>query len=177
MVHSGDPVTFVGADHPLASDVDNIFSDIVGENFVKQESHTLIVSWAVNEKSAIKYLGAHRSQFNTRLFDIDGGVNAFLAGAEEFTFTADSHELRYEFLGERFDFSIGAFYYEEDSDALLAFTQPFGFFAENTPIEVIQAATVAGDFSTLNFQPLQAIQDPLGNYTGTNLVSIRNNLR
>ncbi len=177
LVHSGDPVTFIGSEHPLAGDVDNIFSDIVGDNTVEQESHTLNVSWKVNENSIIKYLAAHRTQFNTRLFDIDGGVNAFLAGTEEFTFTADSHELRYELSGERFDFAIGAFYYQEDSDALLAFTQPFGFFAENTPIEAIQAATVAGDFSTLNFQPLQAIQDPLGNYTGTNLVSIRNNLR
>ncbi len=177
LVHPGDPVTFVGADNPLASDVDNIFSDIVGDNTVEQESHTLNISWDVNESSIIRYLGAHRTQFNTRLFDIDGGVNAFLAGTEEFTFSADSHELRYEFSDERFDFAVGAFYYEEGSDALLMFSQPFGFFAVNTPIEVIQAATAAGDFSTLNFQPLEAIQDPLGNYTGTNLVSIRNNLR
>jgi len=177
LAHPGDPVTFIEAGDPLAGDVDNIFSDIVGDNTVEQESHTLTVSWAVNENSKIKYLGAHRTQFNTRLFDIDGGVNAFLAGTEEFTFTADSHELRYEHSSEDFDFSVGAFHYEEDSDALLMFTQPFGIFAENTPIEVIQAATAAKDFSTLDFQPLQAIQDPLGNYTGTNLVSIRNNLR
>jgi len=177
LVHPGDPVTFVGADNPLAGDVDNVFSDIVGENVVKQESHTLNVAWNINDSSAIKYLGAHRTQFNTRLFDIDGGVNAFLSGTEEFTFSADSHELRYELSGDRFDFAIGAFYYEEDSDALLAFSQPFGIFAANTPIEVIRAATEAGDFSTLNFQPLEAVQDPLGNYTGTNLVSFRNNLR
>jgi len=177
LVHSGDPVTFITAEHPLAGDIDNIFSDIVGDNTLEQESHTLNVSWKVNDNSTIKYLAAHRTQFNTRLFDIDGGVNAFLAGTEEFTFTANSHELRYELSGERFDFAVGAFYYQEDSDALLAFTQPFGFFAANTPIEAIQAATAAGDFSNLHFQPLQAIQDPLGNYTGTNLVSIRNNLR
>jgi len=177
LVPAGDPVNFVGADDPLAGDVDNIFSDIVGDNAVEQESHTLNISLEISENSVIKYLGAHRAQFNTRLFDIDGGVNAFLSGTEEFTFTADSYELRYERYGERFDLAVGAFYYEEDSDALLAFSQPFGIFAENTPIEVIQAATAAGDFSTLNFQPLEAIQDPLGNYTGTNLVSLRNNLR
>jgi hypothetical protein len=177
LVHPGDPVTFIAADDPLAGDVDNIFSDIVGDNIVEQESHTLNVSWEINEDSAIRYLAAHRTQFNTRIFDIDGGVNAFLSGTEEFTFSTDSHELRYELSGERFDFAFGAFYYEEDSNALLVFSQPFGIFAANTPIEAIQAATAAGDFSTLNFQPLEAVQDPLGNYTGTNLVSIRNNLR
>jgi len=177
LLHPGDPVTFVGADAPFAGDVDNVFSDIVGDNIVEQESHTLNVAWEFNKNVTVKYLTSHQTQFNTRLFDIDGGVNAFLAGTEEFTFTADSHELRYEFTSERFDFAIGAFYYEEDSDALLMFSQPFGFFAANTMIEVIQAATAAGDFSTLNFQPLEAIQDPLGNYTGTNLVSLRNNLR
>jgi len=177
LIHPGDPVTFIAADDPLAGDVDNIFSDIVGDNTVTQESHTVNITWEINENTATKYFGAHQTQFNTRLFDIDGGVNAFLAGTEEFTFSADSHELRYELYDKRFYFSIGAFHYKEDSDALLMFSQPFGFFAENTPIEVLQAATAAGDFSTLNFQPLEALQDPLGNYTGTNLVSLRNNLR
>jgi len=177
LAHPGDPVTFIAADDPLVGDVDNIFSDVFGDNSVDQESHTLNISLKINENVSLKYLGAHQTQFNARLFDIDGGVNSFLAGTEELTFSADSHEVRYEYFGGRYDFSIGAFHYKEDSDALLMFSQPFGLFADNTPIEVIQAATESVDFSALNFQPLESIQDPLGNYTGTNLVSLRNNLR
>ena len=177
LVQQGDSPFIVNVNNPFAGDVDNIFSDVVGNNTVDQESHTLNVTWDISDTSVLKYLAAHRTQFNTRLFDIDGGPAAFLAGAEEFTFSADSHELRYELTGDRFDFAIGAFYYDEDSDALQAFTQPFGFFAGNNPFQAINTATAAGDFTGLNFVPLQALQDPLGRFTGTNLVSLRNNLR
>ncbi len=177
LARGGDTPFLIDANNPFAGDVDNIFSDVVGDNTLKQESHTFNIAWDINENSVLRYLGAHRRQSNTRLFDIDGGPAAFLAGAEEFTFSSDSHELRFEFSGDRFDFAVGAFRYEEDSDALQAFTQPFGIFAGNTPIEEIAAATAAGDFSGLSFEPLVALQDPLGLYTGTNLVSFRNNLR
>ena len=185
LVQPGDAPFIVEEGGPFTGDEDNIFSDIVGENTVEQESHTWNFALDIDENSAVKYLGSHRTQFNTRLFDIDGGPAAFLAGTEEFTFEADSHELRYEFSGERFNLAVGAFYYEEDSDALLAFTQPFGIFAPEdmisgnpgNPVNAILNATAAGDFSTLDFEPLQALQDPLGLYTGTNLVSLRNNLR
>lgn len=180
LVPTGNTPFLVGSNNPYAGDEDNIFSDVIGDNSVEQESHTLNLSWHLNENSAIKYLGAHRSQFNTRLFDIDGGPAAFLAGAEEFTFAADSHELRYELSSDKFEFALGAFYYEEDSDALQAFTQPFGFFTflnDDSLIGRIEAATASGDFSNLKFEPLVALQDPLGGYTGTNLVSLRNNLR
>ena len=177
LVNPGTSPFLIGANNPFANNVDNIFSDIVGDDTLKQESHTLNAAWNVSPSLTVRYIGSYRDQFNTRLFDIDGSPNAFLSGTEEFTFDAKSHELRLEYSGDRLNFTAGAFRYIENSDALLVFQQPFGIFAANNPVIALRNAVAAGDVSGINFQPLVAVQDPLGGFTGTNLISVRNNLR
>ena len=177
LVNPGTSPVLINADNPFADDVDNIFSDIVGDDVLEQESHTFNVAWDVTPDMTVRYIGSYRDQFNTRLFDIDGSPNAFLSGTEEFTFDAESHELRFEYSGDRLDFTLGAFRYVENSDALLVFQQPFGIFAANNPVIELQDAVAAGDVSGIDFEPLVAVQDPLGGFTGTNLISVRNNLR
>ena len=174
MLRTGDVPFVVAADNPFAGDVDNIFSDLVGDNVVDQESHTWSVAWDISDRVSVHYLGSTREQFNTRLFDIDGGPPAYLPGFEEFSFEADSHELRLEYDANRVSVSAGAFYYEEDSDALQLFHVPFfiGFATAK-----IQAATETGDFGALTFEPVQMIQDPLGAFTGSNVARLNNNLR
>ena len=177
LVNPGTSPFLIQPGNPFAGDVDNIFSDIVGDDVLEQESHTLNVAWDVTSNVTVRYIGSYRDQFNTRLFDIDGSPNAFLSGTEEFTFDAESHEMRVEYSGDRLDLTLGAFRYVENSDALLVFQQPFGIFAANNPVIELQNAVAAGDVSGINFEPLVAVQDPLGGYTGTNLISVRNNLR
>ena len=174
LLPAGDVPFVVEANNPFAGDVDNIFSDMIGDNTVDQESHTWSLAWDINDNYSLHYLGSSREQFNTRLFDIDGGPAAYLPGFEEFSFEAESHELRLEYQSGRLNVSAGAFRYEEDSDALQFFHLPFFIpFATGK----IEAATAAGDFSTLTFEPVQLIQDPLGDYTGSNVVRLNNNLR
>ena len=174
LLPAGDTPFVVEANNPFAGDVDNIFSDMVGDNTVDQESHTWSLAWEINDNYSLHYLGSSREQFNTRLFDIDGGPPAYLPGFEEFSFEAESHELRLEYQSGRLNVSAGAFRYEEDSDALQFFHLPFFIpFATGK----IEAATAAGDFSTLTFEPVQLIQDPMGDYTGSNVVRLNNNLR
>ena len=174
LLPAGDIPFVVEANNAFAGDVDNIFSDMVGDNVVEQESHTWSLAWDINDEYSLHYLGSTREQFNTRLFDIDGGPPAYLPGFEEFSFDAASHELRLEYQSDRVNVSAGAFYYEEDSDALQFFHLPF-FIPFATA--QITAATEAGDFSTLTFEPVQLIQDPMGNHTGSNVARLNNNLR
>ena len=176
----GDTPFVVTADNPYAGSVDNIFSDMIGDNTVDQESHTWSLFWDINDNFSLHYLGSIRDQFNTRMFDIDGGPAAYVPGFEEFTFDVESHELRLEFESERMTVSAGAFYYEEDSDAFQFFHLPFfidAFWLPSGPAQEIRAATAAGDFSGLTFEPVQLIQDPLGNLTGSNVARLNNNLR
>lgn len=177
LVNPGTSPFLIGTNNPYANNVDNIFSDIVGDDTLKQQSHTLNAAWDISPNFAVRYIGSYRKQFDSRLFDIDGSPNAFLSGTEEHTFDAKSHELRLEYSGDRLNFTAGAFRYIENSDALLVFQQPFGIFAANNPVIALRNAVAAGNVSGINFQPLVAVQDPLGGYTGTNLISVRNNLR
>ena len=174
LLPAGDIPFVVEGNNAFAGDVDNIFSDMIGDNTVDQESHTWSLAWEINDAYSLHYLGAMREQFNTRLFDIDGGPPAYLPGFEEFSFEAESHELRLEYQSDRLNVSAGAFYYEEDSDALQFFHLPFFIPFATAQIE---AATEAGDFSALTFEPVQLIQDPMGGYTGSNVARLNNNLR
>ena len=169
----GDVPFVLEANSPFAGDVDNIFSDMVGDNTVVQTSHTWSFAWEIDEDYALHYLGSVREQFNTRLFDIDGGPAAYLPGFEEFSFKARSHELRLEYQSDHLTASAGAFYYEEDSDGLQFFHNTFFIPFAAAKIE---AATAAGDFSTLTFEPVQLIRDPLGYYTGANVVRLNRNI-
>ena len=174
LLPAGDIPFVVEANNPFADDVDSIFSDVIGDNLVNQESHTWSLAWAIRDGYSLRYLGSIREQFNTRLFDIDGGPAAYLPGFEEFSFAAESHELRLAYQSDRLNVSTGAFHYQEDSDALQFFHVPrlIPFVTEK-----IKAATAAGDFSTLTIEPVRLIQDPLGGYTGMNVVRLNNNLR
>ena len=174
LLPAGDVPFVVEANNPFAGDVDNVFSDMIGDNTVDQESHTWGLAWEINDDYSLDYLGSIREQFNTRLFDIDGGPSAYYPGFEEFSFEAESHELRLAYRSDRLNVSAGAFYYEEDSDGLQFFQNPFSIPFATAKIE---AATAAGDFSTLTFEPVQLIQDPMGGYTGSNVVRLNNTLR
>ena len=174
LLPAGDVPFVVAANNPFAGDVDNIFSDMIGDNTVDQESHTWSLAWEINDGYSIRYLGAVREQFNTRLFDIDGGPAAYFPGFEEFSFEAESHEFRLEHQSERLNVSAGVFYYEEDSDGLQFFQNPFSIPFATAKIE---AATAAGDFSVLTFEPVRLIQDPMGSHTGSNVVRLNNALR
>ena len=174
LLPAGDVPFVVEANNPFAGDVDNIFSDMVGDNTVDQESHTWSFTWEINDGYSLHYLGSIRDQFNTRLFDIDGGPSAYFPGFEEFSFEAESHELRLAYQSDRLSVSAGAFHYEEDSDGLQFFHSPFSIPFATAKIE---AATTAGDFSALTFEPVRLIQDPMGDYTGSNVVRLNNTLR
>ena len=174
LLPAGDVPFIVEANNPFAGDVDNIFSDMIGDNTVDQEGHTWSFAWEINDAYSLHYLGSIREQFNTRLFDIDGGPSAYFPGFEEFSFEAESHELRLAYQSDRLNVSAGTFRYEEDSDGLQFFHSPFSIPFATAKIE---AATAAGDFSALTFEPVRLIQDPMGGYTGSNVVRLNNTLR
>jgi iron complex outermembrane receptor protein len=176
-------------DSPYAGDVDNIFSDLIGDNVVQTEGHTLTIDYAVNDNINLKYLGSQFEIFNTRLFDIDGSVEAYFSGSEEFEYESGSHEFRIEYGGDRWDLAAGVYLYEEDHTALQAFHNlfPAPFSQHGTVTALIQdvvdqavidiGAGQAPDLSGIPDTPAAVVVDPLGQISGTNYLELRQNLR
>ena len=180
---------------PLASDVDNIFSDLVGDNTVDTSGHTWSINYDINDSLSLKYLGSTFEIDNTRIFDIDGSVEAFFPGFEEFEYESSSHEFRVEYSNDRWDIAAGVYLYEEDQTAFQAFNNVFpslfGQFGGNgTNLEIVldnvlaaaQAEIANGnatpDLNALGLPqtPLSVISDPLGQITGLNFLEVRQNL-
>ncbi|MGS2722306.1 TonB-dependent receptor [Porticoccus sp. GXU_MW_L64] len=166
------------------NDVDNIFSDVTGDNTVETESHSWSVNFALNDNLNLKYLGSEFEIFNTRLLDIDGSVEAYFPGFEEFEYESSSHEFRLEYSSDRWDLSAGVYLYEEDHTAFQSFHNLFvGFGAVaniQAAVDAAEAAINAGetpDLSAIPNTPLAAVTDPLGQVSGLNILELRQNLR
>ena len=163
-----DPLPMLDSVQVLGpSDEDDIESDVLSNAVVEQESYTWNIAFDINENMTLRYLGSTREQNNIRAFDIDGTVAPFLPVREQFQFDADSHELRFEYVGDRLAIAAGVFLYEEDTDVHQVFNNPFllGFVTDS----FVTGTTTDGTRPFNPTVPLQAIRDLQGNLTGLNV--------
>ncbi|WP_250460336.1 TonB-dependent receptor [Microbulbifer litoralis] len=100
--------------------------DIGVDRTVKDFNAT--VSWDLNDRLALTYIGARRDYDSLEAFDADGTGYEFLNFSEDASGDQTSHELRLNFSGERINGFVGASYFAEQAEQFVGFASEEGLF-------------------------------------------------
>lgn len=100
--------------------------DIGVDRTVKDFNAT--VSWDLNDRLALTYIGARRDYDSLEAFDADGTGYEFLNFSEDASGDQTSHELRLNFSGERVNGFVGASYFAEQAEQFVGFASEEGLF-------------------------------------------------
>lgn len=100
---------------PTSSHPDHIETNVASDSTALFEITTWRANYALTDTIDLIYLGGDHSLENLRVIDNDGTPAPFLQFLQDFAFDAQSHELQLQWNSDRFNFILGAFYYDEDT--------------------------------------------------------------
>ena len=130
-------------DTPVSGDRFDVIANGPNDSSFEADTHRFSVDWRLNERYSVDYIFGYRETDETSLQDFDATSLTLFETSRPEKFDQTSHELRLNFDGDRLDYVLGGYLYEQEYTVE---TMSFiGFIVPDTVIPVPNTITQETD--------------------------------